>query len=84
MRTSSWIGVDLVILVHFGEKERVEWTQLEPLEEWAEVNNLDSQSVLARLRYRLLTEPLQSVRDWLRSAAATPPTSPPRKATANP
>lgn len=65
MKTSSWIGIDRVILIDFGKNGTVEWVELESLEEWAESNNVDSASVLGAARYWLITEPSERVRTWL-------------------
>jgi hypothetical protein len=53
MRTNSWVGMDQVIVIDFGEKGTVEWYELRPLGEWA--------SVVRRLDTR---NDFQKLRDW--------------------
>jgi hypothetical protein len=52
--TRTWIGVEQVIAVDFGEKGTVERSELEPLEEGAELSFVDTRSVLEMLREWLI------------------------------
>ena len=57
VKHSAWVGVDQVIVVHFGEKDTAALSDLESLEEWATVDcQLDIRS------------PFEKLRDWLMPA----------------
>jgi hypothetical protein len=57
MKRNSWVGMDRVIVVDFGEKGKVEWSSLRPLEEWMRVYcHLDTRSLSEMLRDWLIKE----------------------------
>lgn len=49
IKTNTWIGTDRVIVVDFGEKATAESISMRPLEEWAELEGVDTRSVLEKL-----------------------------------